>query len=75
MDLRIKQTQDGRIVVADASGHEFEFVMATVRGNQTLDAMAPKWSGGEEPPSAKRYILEARALAEREAVDRGWLSL
>jgi hypothetical protein len=76
MQLRIQDSTMGRIVVRDdASGHEFAFRVETLKGAHRLEAFAPKWGDGQEPSSANRYIIEARALAEREAVDQGWIEL
>lgn len=73
-DLRIAESEMGRILVKDeAAGHEFEFRIETARGTQKLEAFAPRWAGGQEPTSAKRYVIEAHDIAAQEAVDQGWL--
>lgn len=73
-DLRLAESEMGRILVVDeAEGHRFEYRVATGRGVQSLDPMAPVWAGGTEPPSAERSIIEAKQIAEREAMDQGWL--
>ena len=74
--LRIKESAMGRIVVDHPrDGHEFAFRVETIRGEQTLQAFAPKWANGEEPSAGSRFVIEARDMAEREAVDQGWISL
>ena len=73
-DLQITESAMGRILVKDlGAGHEFEFRIETARGAQKLEAFAPRWSGGQEPTSSNRYVIEAHDIAEREAIDQGWL--
>jgi hypothetical protein len=73
-DLQVSEAENGRILVVDpVEGHAFEYRLATGRGVQSLDSMVPRWAGGTEPASPERYVIEAKQLAEREAIDRGWL--
>ncbi len=72
-DLQVESVEGGEILVIDpAAGHQFRFRLVTERGTQTLSAMVPEWHGGE-PAGAHGLTLEARALADAEARDQGWI--
>lgn len=70
--MKLRSSSGGKIVVEHCDGYVFTFVVHVI-GGSALDLTDVEWPASGAPPDADGLEQAARAFAEREAREQGWL--
>jgi hypothetical protein len=70
--MTIISSRAGRIVVEHQDGYVFTFQVHDI-DSRMMDLVDAHWAGGLGPPDADDLELQARQIAEAEAIAQGWL--